>query len=84
MIVIVITDMVMTVMIVIAPMILVMIMAFRVALIVPMIAVAFPSEGRYWKQQSSRYCENNRELANHWFLLSFFLLVSTAYWIGGM
>jgi hypothetical protein len=57
--------------IMVAPMILVMIVAFRVTLIliVPMIAVAFSSEGRYGKQQSSRYCTNNREFENHWFLL---------------
>jgi hypothetical protein len=44
---IVITDM--TVMVVIAPMILVMIVAFRVTLIVPIVITAFSSEGRYGK-----------------------------------
>jgi hypothetical protein len=57
--------------IVIAPMTLVMIVAFRVALIliVPMIAVAFSSERRYGKQQSACYRANEREFANHLFFL---------------
>jgi hypothetical protein len=74
MIVIVIAPMILSVaLIMIAPMILVMIVAFRVALIliVPMIAVAFSSEGRYGKQQSACYSANERKLAKHWVVLHF-------------
>jgi hypothetical protein len=51
--------------IMIAPMILVMIVAFRVALILIVVTVAFSSEGRYGKQQSTCYRADEREFANH-------------------
>jgi hypothetical protein len=60
--------------IMIAPMIVIVVLTLSVVLIVLILIVVlivivpFPSESRYWKQQSSRYCANNRELANHWFL----------------
>ena len=71
---IVIADMVVTVMVVIAPMILVMIVVFRIALILlvlVMVIIAFASESRYGKHQSTCYRENEREFANHFVFLCY-------------
>ena len=58
------------IMIVIVPMIMIVIVPMIIIVIVPMIMIVIvpmmlPSERRYWKQQGSRYCVNNRELANY-------------------
>jgi hypothetical protein len=58
------------IMIVIVPMIMIVIVPMIIIVIVPMIMIVIvpmmlPSERRYWKQPGSRYCANNRELANH-------------------
>ena len=67
MIVIVITDMVITVMVVIAPMILVMIVVFRIALllVLVMVIITFASESRCGKHESTCYRANEGEFANH-------------------